>query len=182
MGELKTNVMYILSYLISIFNFFIGLILFLLVVIYFIFFKGADLSMDGSILYGMNIYDKYTMESSKKKFEEIEIKQIEIIEFTSTNNYNFQIESGELIIIVPDYQNVNSQGFISPYDGNHQSDAILKLYYDENLEKIVEFSNIIGNIRINVATENGETLGKCYNGMYVEETNRELPFIVEDSE
>lgn len=187
-GKFGTMLMYVISYVISMFNFLMGLVLFLVILPSFFILMVEVEEPEHVVGYVMSIVDDFTLDSGTKKQLEIESNYEKINNFVESNGYYIHegyglsnYELGELVVVVPRYDKT-VQYLAVEYDGNHQSDALAKSYYDFHLAKIAEFSKSIGEIRINVATDSGESLGKIYNGLYVEETSRELPFIIEDSE
>ena len=176
MKGLTTTIMYVTSYILSIFNFIVALFLIFLLVLSLFLFKSNGLTPKESIVYGMIVFDEYTEESRIAKDEELFSKHEQIVNFANANMYRSSYDKGELILTIVDVNYNREQLEITDYSGNHQNDAILKSYYDDHLSNIAEFSKSIGNIRVVVNTVEGTYLGTLYKGVLVEDTLSHKPF------
>lgn len=179
MVGLKTTVMYVTSYILSIFNFIVGLFLMLLLVVCLVLFQSNGLTPKDSIVYGMSIFDGYTEESRIAKDEELLSKDELRVNFANANMYQSHYDLGEIIIVVTEASYTSNHLEIYDYSGNHQNDALVKYNFDEHLSKVAEFSKKIGDIRVVVNTIDGNHLGTLYKGVLVEDTHSNKPFELE---
>jgi hypothetical protein len=179
MNGLKSTIMYIASYVLSIVNFIGGFFLMLLLVGYIVLFQSNGLTPKESIVYGMSIIDGYTEESRIAKDEELLSKNELRVNFANANMYRSSYDLGEITITIVDVNYNREQLEITDYSGNHQNDAIVKSYYDDHLANIAEFSKSIGDIRVVVNTVEGAYLGTLYKGVLVEDTRSNKPFKLE---
>lgn len=172
----KAKIMYIISYVLSIFNFIFGVLLVIVIlpIGYLLLTEGS--TPDKALVYVVHKFDEVISGSEIEKDIEIDSKKEKIDEFAKENGYTVETEFGCITFTLPEYGTDTGLTYDEMYAGNHQQDAVVMGYYTDQIKKIEDFSKELENIKVDIWITHHDWYGELYNGKYIEKTGRNIEY------